>query len=161
MDKIIDTRAFRDAMGCFATGVTVVTAPNGEGGIVGMTANSFSSVSLDPPLVLWCLDKRSDRFRFFDAAEHFAINFLSNEQENISQACASKGITALPEGVRHSMTDSGAAYLDDTLASIDCIVETRHDAGDHVIFVGRVLDVVIHDNHDPLLFFKGAYRALD
>lgn len=155
-----DERTFRNVMGSFATGVTVVTTSNGKDGIIGLTANSFSSVSLNPPLVLWCLDKNSDRFDYFDQSKHFAINFLASDQIEISNAFAAKGTTTIPEHINHHPTESGGTVLDGVLAVIDCELEQKHDAGDHVIFVGRVCDLELSAQAQPLLFYQGEYKTL-
>ncbi|MBG52255.1 MAG: flavin reductase family protein [Alphaproteobacteria bacterium] len=152
-------RAFRNALGEFATGVAVVTtAVDGEAPI-GLTINSFSSVSLEPPLVLWCLDKGSDTFDLFGRAKGFTINILNAEQQAVSGQLARPGHhglggLALEEGSNHCPRLVGAP------AAFECEVEARHDAGDHVIFVGRVVAFHRDETHAPLIYHRGHYRAL-
>jgi len=154
-----DSRAFRDALGHFATGVAVVTARAPAGETVGLTINSFASVSLDPPLVLWSLDRGSDRFQAFMQADHFAVNILSDENLPLSQRLSRKGERHL-----HDEPLLSSAYdlplLGHALAHFECRVEARHEGGDHVIFVGRVLSFGHQDHRKPLLYYRGRYRSL-
>jgi len=154
-----DARTLRDALGCFATGVTVVTTRDAGGGPVGLTANSFTSVSLDPPLLLVCLAKSASTLPAFEAAESFAVNVLHIGQQPVSGRFASRGED------RFALTpwetwDTGAPIVEHCLASFDCIAHARHDAGDHVILVGRVQRVRFEPRRDPLLYFRGKYRRL-
>jgi flavin reductase (DIM6/NTAB) family NADH-FMN oxidoreductase RutF len=145
-------RAFRDALGRFATGITVVTVASGDGP-VGFTANSFASVSLDPPLVLWSPAKASTRYAYFAEAEHFAIHILGAEQEELSRRFSRGG--AGFDGLPRIETPEGVPVIPGTLARFDCIHHARHDGGDHLIVVGRVLRAA-HRDGDPLVFHKGA-----
>jgi 3-hydroxy-9,10-secoandrosta-1,3,5(10)-triene-9,17-dione monooxygenase reductase component len=154
-----DSRAFRNALGHFATGVCVVTTQGPNDEAVGVTVNSFASVSLDPPLVLWSLDRNSDRFALFMSADHFCINVLDAKAQHLSHRLSRKGersVTQEPcaQGV------TALPILKDALAHFECKVESRHDGGDHVIFVGRVLSFDHKQDGDPLLFYRGKYRAL-
>jgi flavin reductase (DIM6/NTAB) family NADH-FMN oxidoreductase RutF len=153
-----DSRAFRDALGHFATGVAVVTAA-GPGGGMGLTINSFASVSLEPPLILWSLDKASDRFGALMAASHFAVNMLGGEARELAQRLSRKGQAGLgDEALRTSAR--GVPLLGRAIAHFECSVEHRYEGGDHVIFVGRVL-AFDHTSHgDPLIYYRGRYRAL-
>jgi flavin reductase (DIM6/NTAB) family NADH-FMN oxidoreductase RutF len=155
----LDSRAFRDALGQFATGVAVVTARAPGGETVALTVNSFASVSLEPPLVLWSLDKHSDRFQAFMQARHFAVNVLSDECLALSQRLARKGERHLLDEP-HFDGEHDQALLERALAHFECAVEARHEAGDHVIFVGRVLSFRHNPERKPLLFYRGRYRAL-
>lgn len=154
-----NSRAFRDALGQFATGVAVVTVKTPAGEVVGLTVNSFASVSLDPPLVLWSLDRHSDRFDAFMGADHFAVNVLSDECMTLSQRLSRKG-------ERHLLDEPftvGAhdqALLERALAHFECKVEARHEGGDHVIFLGRVLTFNHQTKGRPLLYYRGRYRAV-
>lgn len=150
-------RLLRHAFGRFATGVTVVTTGTPEGP-VGMTANSFSSVSLEPPLVLWCLGKASDRFHVFAPAQRFAIHVLDANQQTLSNGFA-RDPGFFDQTAWHEGRD-GVPVLDACLARFDCVQHASHDAGDHVILVGRVLSVDIAEG-TPLLFAFGGYGALD
>lgn len=151
-------RALRDALGCFATGVIVVTAhPEGYNPI-GLTVNSFASVSLEPPLVLWSLDRDSDTQGPFLVSDHFAINVLRADQQMISDRFSTRGNHDLHKG-EFVTWETGAPILMETLAQFDCEVERRIDGGDHVIFLGRVLRIGAGDG-EPLLFSQGQYRKL-
>jgi flavin reductase (DIM6/NTAB) family NADH-FMN oxidoreductase RutF len=147
-----DHRALRDAFGRFATGVTVVTTLGPEGP-VGFTANSFSSLSLDPPLVLWSPAKSSRRFGVFAGAEAYAIHVLADTQAGLIQRFARAGEGF--QGLDHALTDEGLPVFP-ALARFDCAAHAVHDGGDHAILVGRVLRVTIRDGA-PLVFSQGRY----
>lgn len=152
------SRRFRDALGHFATGVAIVTARGGDGRPLGLTINSFASVSLDPPLVLWSLDRTSDRFTAFMQAAHFGVNVLGDTNRALSQRLSRKGELGM-EGER-LREGTHVPLLEDAIASFECSVEQRHDGGDHVIFVGRVLDFAHKAHGHPLLYYRGHYRVL-
>jgi flavin reductase (DIM6/NTAB) family NADH-FMN oxidoreductase RutF len=154
-----DSRAFRQALGCFPTGVAVVTARLPGRHPMGITVNSFASVSLDPPLVLWCLDKKSDRFETFSKAEGYVISVLGTAHESVSARLAKQGSHSL-EGVELLETELGAPALADALAIFECARHAIHDGGDHAILVGRVLRFERREAGAPLVFFKGRYGAL-
>lgn len=155
----LDARKFRNALGCFATGVAVVTARIGESDPFGITVNSFSSVSLDPPLILWCLDKGSDTLAAFEQATHFTVNVLREDHREISSRLARKGDHNLDE-IEIIERRSGAPALRDALAHFECETEARHDAGDHVIMVGRVLRFDYVEDGRPLIYHRGDYQFL-
>jgi flavin reductase (DIM6/NTAB) family NADH-FMN oxidoreductase RutF len=148
-----EARDFRSALGRYATGVTVVTCslPTGP---VAMTANSFTAVSLDPPLVLWCPALRSTRFAALTGTEHFAIHVLAHDQLDLGLHFARTGNDFA--GRTTSTTPEGAPALDGVLARFDCARHACHDGGDHAILVGRVLRVTFRDGA-PLLFWGGLY----
>jgi flavin reductase (DIM6/NTAB) family NADH-FMN oxidoreductase RutF len=148
-------RAYRDVLAQFATGVTVVTAM-GDCGPVGMTANSFSAVSLDPPLVLWCLERKSSRFGVLATARHFAIHVLGADQKNLSQSFARP--VAADSAFSGQLTPEGAPILPGVLARFDCELHTTHDGGDHMILVGKVLRAS-YGKAAPLLFWNRLYGA--
>ncbi len=151
-------REFRDALGRFATGVCVVTCPaDGAAPAIGMTVNSFTSVSLNPPLVLWCVDKNTDRFARFNDAPGYAVNMLAHDQHALSVRFAGDGRM---DGLAQEHWQTGAPVLAGTLAAIDCQTVARHDAGDHVILVGQVLALRAAGTDAPLLFYQGAYSSL-
>ena len=154
-----DSRAFRHALGSFPTGVAVVTTTSSAAQHMGITVNSFTSVSLDPPLVLWCMDKKSDRFSTFTTAPGYVINILGTEHQDVSARLAKQGEHSL-EGVAQEPTELGPPALVDALAIFECTSQQVHDAGDHVILVGRVVRFHRHDAGAPLVFFKGKYGAL-
>jgi flavin reductase (DIM6/NTAB) family NADH-FMN oxidoreductase RutF len=155
-----DPRSFRQALGCFATGITVVTSVGLDGEYLGFTANSFNSVSLDPPLVLFSLDRGAYSLKAFEAAGVFAINILREDQEAVSIAFA-RALSSKWEGVRTEIWQTGSPILVDALASFDCETTSMHDGGDHVIFVGRVLRLRAGVDGRPLIYFRGAYRQID
>jgi flavin reductase (DIM6/NTAB) family NADH-FMN oxidoreductase RutF len=151
--SIEDPRAFRSALGRFGTGVTVITCATPTGPM-GITANSFSSLSLDPPLVMWAPAKSSSRYPFFVAAEHFAIHVMGAEQSAMSTAFARAADPFDQFSWRNNA--EGVPVLDGCLARFECRSEATHDGGDHAIVLGRVLRAAMRDG-DPLLFFGGAY----
>jgi len=154
-----DARTFRDALGCFATGVTVVTAMCPDGSPVGLTANSFTSVSLDPPLLLVCIANSAGSAPFLRDAERFAVNVLQIGQQPTSNRFAGKGedrfgLTPWEVG------EYGTPVLTGSLSSFECARDAVHDGGDHFILVGRVLKAIFEPRRDPLLYFRGKYRKL-
>jgi flavin reductase (DIM6/NTAB) family NADH-FMN oxidoreductase RutF len=153
-----DKKAFRQCLGRFATGVTVVTCCDAAGDACGITVNSFSSVSLEPPLVLWNIAKVSSSLQAYLDAEHFAVNVLGAEQENLSLHFARSDHTHF-EDIDYTMSADGAPILPDTLATFECRTHEIHDCGDHYIIVGEVTRFRAGDG-EPLLFFGGAYRTI-
>jgi len=155
-------KEFRSTVGAFATGVTVVTT-RGEEHAYGMTANAFSSVSLDPPLILVCVINPSEGAEHISSNGVFAVNILSVEQEPLSRYFASrdrpKGRDAFVE-VPHRFAASGAPILEGSAAFLDCRLHAAHEAGDHLIVIGEVLELEVSDGHEPLLFHGGGYRLL-
>ena len=148
-----DSRAFRTALGRFATGVTVITAA-GPDGPVGFTANSFAALSLDPPLVLWSPAKSSSRFAIFANAPAFSIHVLGADQADIAARFIKGG--AGFDGLDHDLTDQGVPVLTDVLARFDCRLHATHDGGDHLIVVGRVEQAMYREGA-PLVFSQGGY----
>lgn len=146
-------RAFRNALGSFTTGVTVVTAMTDDGPI-GMTVNSFASVSLDPPLVLWSPAKSSSRYRAFTGAGHYAIHVLGADQDHLSAAFTRGGSGF--DGIEARFNDEGVPVLPGTLARFECVQQALHDAGDHTLVIGRVLRVA-HRQGEPLCFSGGRF----
>lgn len=133
-----DPAAFRAALGQFATGVTVVTTIGPQGQRIGLTANSFTSVSLDPPLVLWSLSKRSASLELFCNAGRFAINVLSSEQHELCRRFAQRMDGDRFEGVPLTPSQSGLPLIEGTLAAFECSTRAQYDAGDHIMFLGQV-----------------------
>jgi flavin reductase (DIM6/NTAB) family NADH-FMN oxidoreductase RutF len=157
----IDPAAFRKAMGQFATGVTVITIQHGDH-IHGMTANAFTSVSLDPPLVLFCVTKRARMAALIQKAPGFAINILANDQQEVSRQFAGTNKDDLERTVALHRGPI-APLIDDTLVAVSCSTEAIHEGGDHWIVIGRVIQV--HDDssaldRQPLLFFRSRYCEL-
>ena len=153
-----DQREFRDVMGTFATGVTIITT-SVDGVAHGITANSFSSVSLAPPLVLFCLGRSSTNFDAFMAADCFAVNILAKGQDALSSRFAAYEGNRF-EGVGWRPWDTGAPILDGVVSAVDCRFEAMHDAGDHVVIVGRAVRAEILCDAPPLLYFRGGYGQM-
>ncbi|WP_461481166.1 flavin reductase family protein [Porticoccus sp.] len=152
------TRALRNAMGNFATGITVITTVDRQGNPRGMTANSFSSVSLDPALVSWCVGKESRLFELFQQVDYFAVNILHSGQAETSQLFASTEQHKF-DHVAWNPGLHGLPLLNDSPCIFQCQVEHRHPGGDHIILVGRVLEFR-NEPLEPLIFHGGQYRTL-
>jgi 3-hydroxy-9,10-secoandrosta-1,3,5(10)-triene-9,17-dione monooxygenase reductase component len=153
----IDKRAFRNALGAFTTGVTVVTTRDAAGGDVGLTVNSFNSVSLEPPLVLWSLARSSGSLPAFLKAEHFAVHILAADQEPVSNRFAQRGIDKFA-GIELARGEGGVPLLPGCAARFRCRMAFRHEGGDHEIFVGEVLGFEAFERA-PLVFHKGGYAV--
>lgn len=147
---------FRAALGMFATGVTIVTARSAGGARVGLTANSFNSVSLAPPLVLWSLARRSGTMPAFAQGSHYAINILSATQHALAERFASKAADRFA-GVAWREGGSGAPVLEGAAAVFECFNRSRYEEGDHVIFVGEVERCSVNAGATPLIFHGGRY----
>ena len=157
----MDSRAFRDALGNFPTGVAVITAGHADQSAhVGITVNSFTSVSLDPPLVLWCMDRRSYRHDIFAGAPGFTVSILGTGHKDVSSRLARPGEHAL-DGIALLETELGPPALADSLAVFECITEKKLEAGDHTIFLGKVMRFSRPSDSAPLIFFRGRYSALE
>jgi flavin reductase (DIM6/NTAB) family NADH-FMN oxidoreductase RutF len=153
---------FRKAMGQFATGVTVVTVEHDPGKVHGMTANSFTSVSLDPMLVLICVDRRAKSLALLHKQKRFGVSILKKGQEAISEYFArgeQDDETEERLSIRYRRTPSGIPVLENTLLQVACRIVASHVAGDHTIFVGQIEDAEIHEG-EPLLYFRGEYRSI-
>jgi Conserved protein/domain typically associated with flavoprotein oxygenases, DIM6/NTAB family len=151
-----DSRAFRNALGQFATGVTVITVKGPEG-LHGMTANAFTSVSLDPPLVLVCIDKRNRTHALIQEVGRFGVSVLAEDHENVSRHFA--GAREIPIDVTFIEEGLGTPVIKESLAWLDCTVWRTYDGGDHTIIVGKV-EALDAPGGKPLIFFQGAYRRL-
>jgi len=154
-----DPRTLRDALGCFATGVTVVTCVDESGAPAGLTVNSFTSVSLDPPLLLVCLAKPAASSAALVAASHFAVNVLQTGQQPASIRFSTRdqdrfGTTPWSTG------EAGAPILKDSMGVFECERYAVHDGGDHHILIGQVVKATFDAQLDPLLYFRGSYRRL-
>jgi len=152
-----DTRLLRRTLGAFATGVTVITTTDEHGKPVGFTANSFTSVSLDPPLVLFCLDKRSASLDIFEKSQAFGINVLNADQQDISQRFASRNEDRFAD-TPWEMWELKVPIIQNTAASFECAKHHVVDAGDHLIFLGRVHHSWLDSQRSPLLYFQGNYH---
>jgi flavin reductase (DIM6/NTAB) family NADH-FMN oxidoreductase RutF len=161
-DMALDQETFRSAMGCFATGVTVITVDY-EGEVQGMTANAFSSVSIDPLLVLVCVDRTARTHAHLHARKRFGINVLCEDQRRISEHYArpDRDPSRAEEeaGARFDRTPHATPVLHGALAYLECRLQSVQDAGDHTIFIAEVEDVVVRGGK-PLLFFQGEYRMI-
>lgn len=160
--SLLSSAVFRQALGRFATGVTVVSAERAPGQVHGMTANSFTAVSLDPLLVLVCVDEQARMLAVLQKARRFGVNVLKEHQRSISE------FFALPEqdpeverslGIRFEWTPSGIPVLAEALVQLTCKVVASHVAGDHTIFLAEVETAEVFEG-EPLLFFRGTYRKI-
>lgn len=157
---MIESRQFRQALCQFATGVTIVTALDGEGRSIGVTANSFNTVSLDPPLVLWSIGKSAYSYPAFSRAEHFAVHVLGAGQRPLSDRFA-QAATDKFAGLEVGNGLGNVPLLPGCLASFECGTEHRYEGGDHLILVGRVLRMELAQSAaQPLLFHRGRYAEL-
>ena len=154
-----DTRAFRNALACFPTGVTLVTARSAERHPIGITVNSFTSVSLDPPLILWCAYRRSHRFETFVQADAFTVSVLDATHQAVSTRLAKPGEHRL-DGIPLVATQSGAPALADALAVFECRREAVYEGGDHAVIIGLVVQFQFRSAGAPLVFFRGRYQPL-
>lgn len=154
----IDSREFRNALGRFATGVTIITTADAEGRRYGVTANSYNSVSLDPPLVLWSLAKTSRSMDAFRECEAFAIHILGAHQEELARRFASRGDDKFAELATHA-GHGDVPLFDNCVAHFECVTENRFEGGDHMIFLGRVVRFEACD-HEPLLFHRGGFARV-
>ena len=155
-----DSRSFRQVMGCFATGITVVTAEDSDGKALGITINSLTSVSLEPPLILFCLDRRAHIFPIFKKLEHFAVNILSNSQEDISQHFADYRHHPRPEKL-WDKPQNECPILRQTLGWMICRKTKVYKSGDHDIILGEVVKLHLSKKDlKPLLYFRSRYRSI-
>ena len=154
----IDKTELRRVMGHFPTGVTVVTTISKAGELYGLTVNSFTSVSLVPPLVLVCVDKSAESYPCFEESKYFTVNFLAADQEDLSRRFATTGGDKF-EGVGYRMGANQAPILNRVLAYLECKVVGAYEGGDHTIYVGEVEQAETRETK-PLLFYRGGYRNL-
>lgn len=155
----ISAEQFRNVLGHFATGVTVVTTRLASGERWGFTVNSFTSVSLNPPLILVCVDHATESFQAMRRAEYFAVNFLAEDQESVSRLFASRSQDRFRE-IASSEGPRGSPLLAGCLGFVECRQIASHAAGDHTILVGEVLEAKASGGH-PLLFYRGSYARLE
>lgn len=155
----VDQSDFRAALGRFASGVTVVTTLDAEGCDAGMTVSAFSSVSLDPPLVLICIDHSASIYETLSKATHFVANILKEEQEGIARRFAEQTPDRF-DGIGYERAANGAAILNDVLGYIECDVVARHEAGDHDIIIASV-EAAVYKEGKPLLYYRGGYAQLE
>lgn len=155
-ERVAAARRFRDVLGRFASGVTVVTSTSADEP-VGMTCQSFSSVSLDPPLVLFCPAKTSRSWPRIQRSGRFCVNLLAHDQSELSNMMASRGTDKFAGLDWRPSPATGSPLFDGILGYVDCTIHAVHEAGDHFIVVGRVLELDVTDVPHPLLFFQGQY----
>lgn len=155
-------REFRDALGLFPTGVAVVTTVDEKGQPQGITVNSFTSVSLDPPLVLVSIARTSRNFELFNKTTHFAINLLHEEQRAVSNAFASQAVADRFSQVKHRPGHGNSPLIEAHLVGFECETWARYDGGDHVLLLGKVMKLSLAPDRPakPLLYFRGQYREL-
>jgi 3-hydroxy-9,10-secoandrosta-1,3,5(10)-triene-9,17-dione monooxygenase reductase component len=158
VDDGFDSARFRTVLGHFVTGVTVVTG-YGPDGPAGLAANSFTSVSLDPPLVLVCMAHSSSTWPAIRSSGHFAVNILGEHHEDLCRRFGAKGGNRF-EGVGWDHGKTGSPVLHEAIAFLECVIEAEHEAGDHMIVVGRVVDLGLPAEGGPLLFWRGGYAQL-
>lgn len=154
----VDQAVFRQLLGRFATGVTVLTTVGPEGAPVGMTASSLASVSLEPPLLSVCVDRAAGLYVPIGTASHFAVNILAEHQEELSRRFAAGEATPFA-GVGYRLNERGLALLDGALAHIECARHALHPTGDHDIVIGRVIGGATGDGR-PLVYYRGGYASL-
>ncbi|MFX3635685.1 MAG: flavin reductase family protein [Candidatus Pristimantibacillus sp.] len=158
----MDSTVWRSTMGKFATGVTIITTIDTEGNPMGMTANAFTSLSLDPPLVLICIDNKSGTLTQLLASKKYCVNLLASSQENLSRIFARRGGAEKFENVPYSAGVTGVPVLDGCLASVECMVTNVVEGGDHLILVGEGIQIhEVGDATEPLIFYKGKYEKLN
>jgi flavin reductase (DIM6/NTAB) family NADH-FMN oxidoreductase RutF len=156
----IDESRFRQVLGHFPTGVTVVAAKSDDEPPVGLAVGSFFSISLDPPLVGFCPGKSSSSWPKIEATGHFCVNILAEDQEDVARVFAGKGEDKF-QSVGWKPAGTGSPVIRDVLAWIDCAIEDVHDAGDHYIVTGRVHELKVEREGHPLVFFRGGYGSFE
>jgi 3-hydroxy-9,10-secoandrosta-1,3,5(10)-triene-9,17-dione monooxygenase reductase component len=159
-EALAEARRFRDVLGRFASGVTVVTTISNDEP-VGMTCQSFSSVSLEPPLVLFLPAKSSRSWPLIQRSGKFCVNFLAADQAGLSNTMASRGVDKFADVKWTPAARTGSPMLEGALAHLDCTIHTVHEAGDHYVVIGRVLDLALRGPEQPLLFYRGKYATTD
>ncbi|MFT7405499.1 flavin reductase family protein [Zhongshania sp.] len=156
----LDYRELRNALGLFATGVTLITTTSKTGDVIAMTANSFSSLSLQPPLVLWSIDLKSNIYEAFNGAERFGVNILAIDQQDVADTFARSTNDQSEFIKRFDIGDYGSPVLSGSRAVLECEVTTKYIAGDHQILVGKVLEYKVDFSVAPLIFSGGKYHEL-
>ena len=160
MTSPLDPKALRQVFGQFCTGVTVVCATDAQGRRYGITVNSFSSLSLDPPLALFALIRDSETLKIIEAAGAFSINILAESQQDISNRLAKKGGPEKMDGVVTHPGVTGAPIVEGSIGHMDCTLRNSYDGGDHVILVGEIKQAAVGEPLPPLLYFRSAYRTV-
>ncbi|MFG2140057.1 flavin reductase family protein [Streptomyces sp. NPDC048650] len=158
MERLIDPAAFRDTVGRFASGITVVATLGDDGEPAGLACQSFASLSLDPPLVMLCVGKSSTSWPRIEAAGRFAVSILAEEQQDVCAALGRPGPDKFAT-VDWRPSAHGTVHIAGALATVDCVPEAVHEAGDHLVVTARVRELAARDGGSPLLYFRGAYAA--
>jgi flavin reductase (DIM6/NTAB) family NADH-FMN oxidoreductase RutF len=158
---MIDADTFRSVLGRFASGVTIVTARDGAGKDHGMTASAFCSVSLQPPLVLICVDHAASMHGLLLEHPRVGISILSSTQEAYSRRFADQDTDDRFDGIAYTRAESGVVLLEGALAHLECKVVEHHDAGDHTILIAEVEGAEPHEANRPLLYYRGGYAQLE
>jgi len=156
MRRMTDTRALRDAFGCFVTGITIVTSMDETGAPVGFTANSFTSVSLDPPLLLVCPGKNASSLPAIRRSGVFGVNVLAADQRPIAERFAMRGVDRFSNG-EWVESESGVLLLEGACANFACITVNEVDAGDHLVLIGRIESFRSAGERSPLMYLRGSY----
>jgi flavin reductase (DIM6/NTAB) family NADH-FMN oxidoreductase RutF len=160
MTDTLDPKALRQVFGQFCTGVTAVCVADAEGRSWGITVNSFSSLSLDPPLALFSLVRESETLKIIQAARAFSINILADSQQDISNALAKKGGPEKMSAVPTRTGVTGAPIIEGSIGHMDCTLHAQFDGGDHVIIVGAIKQAQVGEPVPPLLYFRSGYKTL-
>ena len=155
----IDQSVFRRVLGRFATGITIVTALDEEGAPIGLTVNAFTSLSLEPPLVLFCLDKRNASLSAFTKGKNFALNMWGEDQQEISITFSSP-VDDRFANIETETWETGVPILNGCIANLECLIDAVHEGGDHLIIVGRVEKLFQAESGRPLLYFNGNYARI-
>lgn len=156
----IDPDSFRSVLGRFASGITVVTTVDSAGRDLGMTVSAFASVSLAPPLISICIERRASMFEALCGATRFGVSILASDQEALSRRFAAMESSHRFEGIGYERGESGVVLLDEALCHIECVRVAQHEAGDHTLFIGEVDRATARDAR-PLLYYRGGYAQLE
>ena len=159
--NLFDSRAFRQALGHFPTGVAIVTTRTPEGRPVGLTINSFSSLSLEPPLIMWSLVNHSPNLSVFENCNYFAINVISQSQTEAALGFANSKVEDKFALVSHVDGEEGVPLIDDCVATFVCENYRQHEGGDHTLFIGRVVRHSTITEHEPAVFHRGKFTRID
>lgn len=159
--NLFDSRAFRQALGHFPTGVAIVTTRTPEGRPVGLTINSFSSLSLEPPLIMWSLVNHSPSLSVFENCNYFAINVISQSQTEAALGFANSKVEDKFALVSHVDGEEGVPLIDDCVATFVCENHRQHEGGDHTLFIGRVVRHSTITEHEPAVFHRGKFTRID
>ncbi|MEC9341569.1 MAG: flavin reductase family protein [Pseudomonadota bacterium] len=156
----MDARALRDVFGQFCTGVTAVCTTDASGNSYGITVNSFSSLSLDPPLAMFAIVRDSDTLKPLRESGHFCINILGASQQEVSNRLAKKGGPEKMAQIPTRVARTGAPVIADAVAYLDCSLYELYEGGDHLIVVGEIQEAKVLSDEAPLLYFRSAYRSV-